>query len=194
MSDSWDHYAEGWDSNADAILYSQKAFNALCELVNLEGLAVLDFGCGTGLLAERIAQKANRILALDSSEKMISVLQNKQLSNVEALAIELSEETIKFDAHLNSKFDLIVASSVCAFLPDYEGTLQLLKSLLKPDGVFVQWDWLKTGGDSDFGLTEEAMDAALSKTGMEVLKIERSFSLESKEGVMQVLMGVARNT
>lgn len=194
MGESWDQYAEEWDNNEDAILYSHKAFDALCNVVNIEGLTILDFGCGTGLLTEKMSLKARQILALDSSEKMISVLQSKQLSNVEVLATELSEETIKSETLLNSKFDLIVASSVCAFLPDYDGTLQLIKSLLKADGVFVQWDWRQTEGDSGFGLTEQAINAALSKTGMEVLKIENWFSLETKEGSKQVLMGVAKNS
>ena len=193
MSESWDQYAEGWDSNADVILYSERAFDSLCKLVNLEGLSVLDFGCGTGLLTERMAQKANQILGLDSSEKMISVLQSKQLNNVETLVADISEEAIKSSASLKSKYDLIVASSVCAFLPDYEGTLQLLKTLLKPNGTFVQWDWLKEEGESGFGLDEKAIETALSKSGMKIIKIEKTFSLESKEGLMQVIMGVAKN-
>ena len=87
MSESWDQYAEGWDSDADVILYSTKAYDALCEILNLEGLTILDFGCGTGLLTERMAPKANRILGLDSSEKMISALKNKQISNVDTLEL-----------------------------------------------------------------------------------------------------------
>jgi 2-polyprenyl-3-methyl-5-hydroxy-6-metoxy-1,4-benzoquinol methylase len=193
MSESWDQYAEGWDSNADVILYSKKAYDALCEILSLEALTILDFGCGTGLLTEKMAPKANWILGLDSSEKMISVLKNKLLSNVDTLVAELSEETIKSNVSLHSKFDLIVASSVCAFLPDYESTLWLLKTLLKPDGVFVQWDWLKIGGDSDFGLTEEIVESTFNKTGLEVSSITKAFSFESKDGSMQVLMGVAIN-
>ena len=93
---------------------------------------------------------------------------------------------------IKSQFDLIVASSVCAFLPDYEGTLQLLKTLLKPNSLFIQWDWLKTEGDSDFGFTEEIIASAFLKADLEVLSITKAFSLESNEGEMQVLMGVAK--
>jgi len=194
MSDSWDDYADGWDSNADVILYSEEAYNSLCEILNPEGLRILDFGCGTGLLTERLAQSAHRIVALDPSEKMIAVLENKQLGNVETQCIELSDETVKSNVSLHSKFDLIVASSVCAFLPDYEGALQLLKTLLKPNGIFVQWDWLKSDEDADFGFTEEMIESTFINADLEVSLITKAFSLESKKGSMSVLMGVARNS
>ena len=193
MSESWDQYAEGWDSDEDVILYSEKAYSALAEIVSPEGLNILDFGCGTGLLTARMAPIANRILALDSSAKMISVLKNKKLRNVDALSVELSEETVKANDLLHSKFDLIVASSVCTFLPDYESTLQLLKTLLNPNGLFIQWDWLKTDGDSDFGFTEEIIESAFLNADLKVLSITKAFSLERNEGAMQVLMGVAQN-
>jgi 2-polyprenyl-3-methyl-5-hydroxy-6-metoxy-1,4-benzoquinol methylase len=193
MSESWDQYAEGWHTSEDVILYAEKAYQALTEIVNPEGLTILDFGCGTGLLTAKMAPVARRILALDTSAKMISVLKNKQLRNVDTLSIELSEETIKTNDLLHAKFDLIVASSVCAFLPDYERTLQVLKTLLKPQGLFIQWDWLKRDDDSDFGFTEEIIESAFLEAGLEVWSITKAFSIESNEGAMPVLMGVAQN-
>jgi len=87
-----------------------------------------------------------------------------------------------------------VASSVCAFLPDYDGALRLLKTLLKPKGVFVQWDWLKSDEDTGFGLTEEMIESAFTNAGMEVSSITKAFALESEKGSMPVLMGVTKNT
>lgn len=194
MSDSWDQHADGWDSNADVILYAEKAYASLCEILNLDGLDILDFGCGTGLLTERMAPAANRILALDSSSKMISVLEDKKILNVEALATNLSKESLETHIYLQVEYDLIVASSVCAFLPNYEVTLQLLKKLLKPSGLFVQWDWLKTDMESDFGFTEEIIESAYNQSGLEVLSISRVFSLEGSTGAMPVLMGVAKKS
>jgi len=193
MNENWDDYAEGWDSNEDVISYSDKAFRALCEVVNPEGLLILDFGCGTGLLTERMATTADRIVAVDPSEKMISVLQNKQLSNVETLIAVLSEETIKTYELFRSKYDLIVASSVCSFLPDYEGTLGLLKTLLKLNGIFIQWDWLKSDEDIDSGFNKERIESAYQHTGLKKLSISEAFSIESEDGPMSVIMGVARN-
>ena len=193
MGESWDEYAEEWDDNADVVLYSKEAYDILCETTNPEGFDILDFGCGTGQLTERLSPIANRILALDSSEKMISILKNKQLSNVDTLVCELTDETIRSNAYLHLKFDLIVASSVCSFLPDYEGTLILLKTLLKPGGGFVQWDWLKTEAGSDFGLSKERIKSAFSGAGFGIVSITKAFTLESKQGSMPVLMGVAKN-
>lgn len=134
MSDSWDDYAEEWDNNEDAISYSEKAFETLVNEVKLEGLNILDFGCGTGLLTEKLSPLANQIVALDASHKMTSVLNDKNLSNVITITESISKSVIK-DTFLSSmKFDLIVASSVFGFLPEYESTLRLLKSLLIPGG------------------------------------------------------------
>jgi len=193
LTESWDQYAEDWDINKDVIAYSEKAYAALDKLINLDGLRVLDFGCGTGLLTEKIAQKADSVLGLDSSEKMVTVLKNKRLNKVSVLAVELSRKEIESNSAFQSKFDLIVASSVCAFLPNYGEVLLLLKSALKLDGVFVQWDWVQTAQEPDFGFTEEMILKSYNKVGLEVVKIESAFSIQSSEGVMPVIMGVGRN-
>ena len=193
MSEEWDEYAEGWDSNEDVIAYSERAFNSLLVAVNLNGLRVLDFGCGTGLLTEKISPLAKEIVALDPSEKMISILIDKKLPNVTAVAEELSESLIKGNKLFLEKFDLVVASSVCSFLPEYEKTLSQLKSLLVPGGAFVQWDWLTTDGNSDFGLSRENMLSAYKKVGLKLQTLEQVFSLNNSQGDMPVIMGVANN-
>lgn len=193
MSDSWDDCAEEWDGNEDAILYSKKAFNTLIEQVSLKGLNILDFGCGTGLLTEQISPLANRIVALDSSKKMVSILNSKNLPNVTTLSESLSEDAINKNTSLQNKFNLIVASSVLGFIPEYESTLILLKSLLVPNGILVQWDWLSPSKDSGLGLSEEKVEIAYRETGFKVTSINKPFSLTSSKGTMKVLMAIAKN-
>ena len=79
MSESWDEHADGWDTNQSVVEYSQLAFESLKSQCELSGLRVMDFGCGTGLLAEQIAKQASSVLAVDTSAKMIEVLNNKNM-------------------------------------------------------------------------------------------------------------------
>jgi predicted TPR repeat methyltransferase len=193
MSDSWDDYAEEWDGNEDAILYSKMAFKTLVDQVSLEGLNVLDFGCGTGLLTEQISPLANKIVALDTSKKMVSILNKKNLHNVTTLSESLSGDAINNNTSLQNKFNLIVASSVLGFIPEYESTLVLLKSLLVPNGILVQWDWLSPSKDSDLGLSKEKVETAYREAGFKVTSINKPFSLTSSKGTMTVLMAIAKN-
>ena len=193
MSDSWDEYAQEWDSNPDAIAYSQLAFDSLSTHYNPAGLNVLDFGCGTGLLSEKIAGIANSVVAVDASAKMIDILKAKKLANVTALACEISEESINKSSILKSGFDLIVASSVCAFIPDYEKTLADLKLLLNPAGVFIQWDWKRNDDEPDFGFNDESITKVYSKVGLSVVLVATEFSLTSEKGSREVIIGVGKN-
>ncbi len=193
MSDGWDEYADGWDSNSDVIEYSNKAFESLCEFINPEGLKVLDFGCGTGQLTEKIARVATSVVAIDSSAKMIEVLENKNIHNVNPLACEISSKLINENPIFEGGFDLIVASSVCAFVADYEKTLSDLKCALKEGGIFVQWDWKRGNKDDDFGFTNEIIEKAYLNVGLSPVRVAEAFSITSDSGTMQVLMGIAQN-
>lgn len=193
MSDSWDDYADGWDSNSDVIEYSKKAFDSLSKFTSLEGLNVLDFGCGTGQLTEKIARVASSVVAIDSSSKMIEVLKNKNIHNVNSLSCEISRNSINNNPIFEAGFDLIVASSVCAFVPDYEKTLSDLKLILKEGGTFIQWDWKRSNEKDDFGFTNEIITTAYSNVGLSLVRVSEEFSLTSEKGTMQVLMGIASN-
>jgi predicted TPR repeat methyltransferase len=125
---------------------------------------------------------------------MIEVLNDKHLPNVTTVTETLTKESLANNDHLQTKFDLIVASSVCSFLPNYEETLLLLKSMLAPGGVFVQWDWLITTKNVQFGFTEERVETAMASVGFTDVSLSIGFSLPGEEmGVFEsVLMAVAR--
>ena len=94
MDNEWDDYADDWDSDESAVLYSNEAFNSLSKIVNVKGANLLDFGCGTGLLTEKLSPVANHIVALDTSSKMLAVLTGKKLPNVTTINEPLSAKLI----------------------------------------------------------------------------------------------------
>lgn len=193
MSENWDEYAEGWDSNEAVVAYSEKAYASLINSVKIDGLRVLDFGCGTGLLTERIAQRADSVVAVDASAKMIAVLEQKQIKNIDAIAGMLTKSLIEENELFHTKFDLVVASSVMAFVPNYEETLLLLKQLLKPAGYLIQWDWLQTEEGAGIGFTQKRLESAFDEAGFQDSHLSLPFSMESEEESMPVVMCVAQN-
>ncbi|MBU2711640.1 class I SAM-dependent DNA methyltransferase [Zooshikella harenae] len=192
MSESWDDYAEAWDNMPDVVTYANLAFESLINTVNPTGLRILDFGCGTGQLTERLSPLAAEIIALDSSPKMIKILQSKNLPNVNSFTTLLTESTQEEHKSLHTSFDLIVASSVFGFLPNYAETLQLLAKMLKPNAFLIQWDWLKTNATADFGLTEQCVEHAFSNAELSTTSLSQPFALEGQGQTMPVLMGVAQ--
>jgi 2-polyprenyl-3-methyl-5-hydroxy-6-metoxy-1,4-benzoquinol methylase len=193
MSESeWDQYAEDWDDNHEVRLYAQKAFDSLEQRVvplitNLSECKVLDFGCGTGLLTQKLAPLCQRIVAVDTSEKMLGVLSDKvkssDVDNVTTLKIEVSPASIAVNPDLLGDFDLVLASSVCSFLPDYELTLTSLASIMKPGAYFVQWDWATE-------MPAERIKSAFKGAGLSPHAIEAAFAMEAEHQPALVNIGM----
>ena len=190
MNNEWDEYADKWDSDPSAVDYAKNAFAELKKLLKLNDLRVLDFGCGTGLLTEMLSPEVDEVVALDGSPKMIECLDQKALPNVHSIVGFLSEPLLEETPLLSKKFDLVVASSVCSFLPDYPATASLLASMMEPNAVFVQWDWLST--TDGFGLSEERVRHTLVRAGLNDIALSQPFTMENSHGAMPVLMATGR--
>ena len=188
----WDDYAEGWDSDSFVDTYAEHAFDGLKARGDLSGLKVFDFGCGTGSLTKRMSPLADNIVALDASSEMVRFLDQKQLANVESHAAFLTEELLQQHPEWLGSFDRVTASSVCSFLPDYDNTLALLKKLLKPGGLLVQWDWLAEDDATPMGFTLSRVEQALTDQGFSDLRVSKAFDFESPKGTLPVLMAVAK--
>jgi len=193
-ANEWDDYADDWDSNEDVQIYAQRAFDSLEQRVtplyqSLSECRVLDFGCGTGLLTEKLATRCGQVVAIDTSKKMIEALRSKltQLGsdNVVASKIALTAESIRANPVLLDSFDLIVASSVCNFLPDYESTVRDLSSVMRPGACFVQWDWME---DMPKARVRNAFDAA----GLVNYAVDHAFTMNADGDSMPVVMGIGR--
>lgn len=192
MANEWDEYAEGWNSDPSVQEYALKAFNQLNDIFDLDGMSVFDFGCGTGALSELLSPRVKSIVALDGSKEMVKFLAQKNLHNVSTISEFLTPELIVNNALLSKQFDLIVASSVCGFLPDYEQTVSLLKSLLVSGGTFIQWDWLAKEDGAGPGLTKQRIATVLANTGFTTIDLTTPFKMTSSKGTMQVIMAVAK--
>jgi 2-polyprenyl-3-methyl-5-hydroxy-6-metoxy-1,4-benzoquinol methylase len=168
VNQEWDGMAGEWDDLAKE--YASGFYNLIWNKTGIDPSKkpiVVDFGCGTGLLAHKMSLDCTKIVALDASAKMIDILQDKvrdfELQNVEAECVMLAN--IKNEARgkktrfegLAETVDLIVASSVFTFVPegDIEATMHELGKMLKVGGILCHSDWPKTAARHPNAMSEE---------------------------------------
>lgn len=160
MSNECDDAAVGWDGDEAVRSYIAAAHTSLLAVLaradkSLDGAKVLDFGCGTGLLTERLAPVCWSIDAVDMSQAVLAVLDAKVEQR--GWTHVMTRNTVPTEPE---SYDLIVCSSVCSFLDDYPATLADLAILLVPGGLFVQWDWERDDSDDDPPWSESSRDLA----------------------------------
>lgn len=93
------------------------------------GGKVLEVGCGTGLILERIAREAKEAHGLDISPGMIAKAQERGLDVGIASATDIPFE--------DDTFDLVYSFKVLAHVPDIALALQEITRVTKPGGTMV---------------------------------------------------------
>ncbi|EGQ8241996.1 class I SAM-dependent methyltransferase [Vibrio parahaemolyticus] len=190
MAQDWDGLAKNWESNPATEQFAQSVFAQLQQLTQLDGIKVLDFGCGTGQLSQLLSPIVKDIVALDASEAMIEELDKKELLNVEPVVDALSRGLVAQHPAFRGQFDLVVASSVLAFVDDVESSLDIAHSLLNEGGYFVHFDWVAESEQDGFTLSHS--ENALSNAGFVDVEAKKVFDITSDGQTMSVLMGVGR--
>lgn len=130
----FEQVASRWDSNPTRLKIAQDVGNAILRAVELSPqMDVLDYGCGTGLIAMQLQPLVRSVCGADSSPAMIAVLQDKiatlKPGNVSAQLVDFEH-----GAHASGEYDLIVSSMVTHHIPDTAALLREWKRLLRPHG------------------------------------------------------------
>jgi len=90
------------------------------------GREVLEVGCGTGLILERLALVAKRAEGIDLSPGMLEKARSRGLSVKEASATALP--------FADGSFDTVVSFKVLAHVPDIAGALAEMARVCRPGG------------------------------------------------------------
>ena len=99
---------------------------------------ILDLGCGTGTLIERLLNLAPEIeiVGLDPSAQMLNVARQKLPKSVE-LQVG-SADSIPFP---DESFDRVISTSAFHYFRNPARSIQEMKRVLKPNGRLVITDW-----------------------------------------------------
>ena len=104
------------------------------ERANLEGIKVLDVGCGGGILAEALSKLGAQVTGIDASEQTIGVAQNH--SNAVGSNVSYYQTTIEeFIANKpEEKFDVITCLEMLEHVPSPGEIIKTCSTILKDDG------------------------------------------------------------
>jgi 2-polyprenyl-6-hydroxyphenyl methylase/3-demethylubiquinone-9 3-methyltransferase len=99
----------------------------------LAGKAVLDVGCGGGILAEAMAQRGAQVTGIDLSDKALRVAQLHLLESNLSVKYEraMAEE---FAAEHSGAFDVVTCMELLEHLPQPESMVAACARLVRPGG------------------------------------------------------------
>ncbi|MGI9279445.1 MAG: class I SAM-dependent DNA methyltransferase [Endozoicomonas sp.] len=103
-------------------------------LPDLAGKSVLDLGCGPGVYAEYLTDQGATVTAVDASEAMVEIVQEKLGDNVKAYSQDLS---LGLPKEQDACYDVIICPLTVHYIEDVSVLFGDVKRLLKPGGVFI---------------------------------------------------------
>ncbi|QFR33109.1 bifunctional 2-polyprenyl-6-hydroxyphenol methylase/3-demethylubiquinol 3-O-methyltransferase UbiG [Ancylobacter sp. TS-1] len=157
----------------------------------LEGLSLVDIGCGGGLLSEPLARMGATVTGIDPAEKNVRIAAlHAQESGV---AVDYRATTAEALADSGARFDVVMAMEVVEHVADVGLFLARAAEMVKPGGLLVAatlnrtkrsfalaivgaeyvLGWLPKGThDWNRFLTPEELEAALVAGGLSVIDRE----------------------
>lgn len=167
--------AGDWDRLKKDILGDINLTKILSDKVN-PGRSVADLGCGTGELLFALKEKAETVIGVDSSPKMLE-LAKKRFKNVEQnVDFRLGEME-----HLplrDAEVDLAIVNMVLHHMSSPSIGIKEVHRVLKPSGMFILADFdkhrdeslRKTYGDRWLGLKRKEVEKWLLDAGFKIIE------------------------
>ncbi|MFV0473585.1 MAG: bifunctional 2-polyprenyl-6-hydroxyphenol methylase/3-demethylubiquinol 3-O-methyltransferase UbiG [Pikeienuella sp.] len=101
----------------------------------LDGLSLVDIGCGGGLAAEPMARLGADVTGLDAAGESLGVARAHAAEG--GLSIDYREETAEETAARGARFDVALALEVVEHVADIPAFLDAIGALLKPGGLVI---------------------------------------------------------
>ena len=186
----------------------------------LEGLTMIDIGCGGGILSESMASLGAQVTGIDVVRKSLQVARQHQAAS--QLDIDYREITVEALAAENHSFDVVLNMEVVEHVIDLPGFMHSCTQLLKPDGLlfiatinrnFRSWliaivgaeyilGWLPRGThqwskfvkpDELAGMLAKAGLSVQAKTGVRINPFSKRFSFAQNLDVNYMLAASSRS-
>ncbi len=131
----WDWIARRYDRQVHRDENYTQAVERIAKYLD-PGDTVLDYACGPGVVALKIAADVTEVHAIDTSERMIEI--GKQRARESEVAnVHFAQKTIFDDSLRRESYDVVLAFNILHLLEDARPAVQRASELLKPGGLMI---------------------------------------------------------
>lgn len=195
----FDQAAATWDLAERRVALAQGVAAAIAARVPLApGQAMLDFGCGTGLVTLALAPKVGRVTGADTSAGMLKTLAEK--AEAQGIPLRLLALEPAGAMELGGPYDLIVSSMTLHHVADVPVLLRLFFQQLHPGGRVALADLDEEDGrfhDADVsihhrGFPRERIQAWLHEAGFVAIEVGTATETRKEGRDYSVFLATAR--
>ncbi len=191
----FDKAAFNWDDVPERVEMAKHFATSIEDVIPLNtNMQVIDFGCGTGNVATRLAHLVGTITAIDSSIGMINELEKKLaesgVKNIKPRLTELCE-----DSFPQSSFDMIYTCMTFHHIKDIEAVLRIFHKTLTASGYLVLIDLDQEDGsfhDDNCGVAHFGFDQKLLSHTLEEIGFTDIYSRTAYTRVKTLPAGISR--
>lgn len=156
-------------TNWDASLYQEKhgfvwqyGEDLLQLLQPQTGEKILDLGCGTGQLTEKIAQSGAEVIGIDNADSMI-VRARDNFSSLPNLRFEVADARNFHSLFLQESLDAVFSNAALHWVKEADAVINNIYKALKIGGRFVA----EFGGKGNIQAITHALYKALGEIGID---------------------------
>lgn len=136
----FDQAAATWDQEPFRVRRMREVGEAIVrEASPTRDMAVLDYGCGTGLVSLYLLPHVRSVVGADNSPGMLEMLAGKiaqgRLETMRTLRLDLQVDPVPPD-----RYDMVVVSMALHHIADVDRTLRGCREMLRPGGVLCLAD------------------------------------------------------
>ena len=170
--------ASSWDENPRRVQLAKEIAHSIRQQVRLSTtMDVLDFGCGTGLLAIELLPYVRSVTGVDSSAGMLEIFDRKiadgKLDNVHTLHFDFDRGDT-----LQGRYDLVLSSMTLHHVREIGPLFVYLSRILRPGGFLCLADLDLDGGKFHadntgvfhFGFCREKLRKKFQEAGFEDIR------------------------
>jgi len=171
---------------------NQKLYKAVIENIDIrETDTILDVGFGNGYLISRLSnRKPQKLYGIEISSDMLNTVTRKNRKKIEQGKIQLTLADVQDLPFEESSIDKVYTVNTVYFWHDISKGLSEIKRILKPDGIFLNFIYLKEWLDklpmTRYGFTKFTVEQIERVTNESGLKIDRIIEIEHRKSVCVV--------